>query len=101
MAGRRGTPVTTAQGVARVSVRRVVGTAFTIYRRRLALALVVATLPVLIEHQVVHTIEALVGLPFLALLVLNLAGIVLVMAPVTRCEVVLAYALTCRSIEPV
>jgi hypothetical protein len=70
-------------------------------RPRFAVALVVVTLPVLIEHEVVHAIEALVGLPFLALLALNLGGMVLVLAPVTLCEVVLAHALTGRSIEPV
>lgn len=54
----------------------------------------------LIEHEVAHAIEALVGLPFPALLTLNLGGMVLVLAPVTLYEIVLAHALTGRSIEP-
>jgi hypothetical protein len=70
-------------------------------RPRFAVALGVVTFPVLIEHEVVHAIEAVVGLPFFALLALNLVGMVLVIAPVILCEVVLAYALTGHSIEPV
>jgi hypothetical protein len=85
--------------------RRGVGAAMVrsseLVRPRFALALMVATLPVFIEHEVLHGIEAVIGLPFLPLLVLNLAGMVLVIAPVTLCEVVLAHALTGRPIQPV
>jgi pyridoxine 5'-phosphate synthase PdxJ len=55
---------------------------------------------VLIEREVAHAIEALVGLPFPALHALNLGGMLLVLAPVTLCEIVLGHALTGRSIEP-
>jgi hypothetical protein len=82
-------------------VRAAVVSSARLVRPRFAVALVVVTLPVLIEHEVVHAIEALVGLSFLALLALNLGGMVLVLAPVTLCEVVLTHALTGRSIEPV
>lgn len=70
-------------------------------RPRFALALGLVTIPVLLEHEVIHAFEAVVGLSFLPLLALNLAGVLLVVAPVTLCEIVLAHALTTGRIEPV
>jgi hypothetical protein len=74
-------------------IRAAVVRSIQLVRPRVALALAVVTAPVLIEHEAVHAIEALFGLPFLALIILNLAGMVLVLAPVSLCEVVLAHAL--------
>lgn len=65
-------------------------------RPHLGLAVLVVALPVLVEHQVLHAIEALVGLPALVDFALHLLGVVLVVAPVTLCEVVLAHRLTGR-----
>lgn len=63
-------------------------------RPRFALALLIVTVPVLVEHEVIHAIEAAADLPFLALVALNAAGVLLVLVPVTLGEVVLAHALT-------
>ena len=70
-------------------------------RPRFALALAIVTVPVLVEHEVVHVIEAVTGLGLAALFAVNLAGILLVITPVSLVEAVLAYGLLGRSIEPV
>jgi hypothetical protein len=74
-------------------VRSAIVRSVQLVRPRFAMSLLVVTMPVLIEHEVVHAIEAIVDLPFIALVTLNLAGTVLVLAPVCLCEVVLAHAL--------
>ena len=62
---------------------------------------VLVTIPVLVEHEVIHAIEACADLPPCRCSLINLAGVVLVLAPVTLCEIVLAHALTTGEIDPV
>jgi hypothetical protein len=84
-----------------LDVRTALGRSARLMRPRLGLGVVVVALPVLIEHEVVHALDELAGLPGIVAFGLRLAGIVLVIAPVTLCEVVLAHALTDRPIEVV
>lgn len=68
-------------------------------RPRFALALGVVTVPVLVEHEAIHAIETLADLPFLPLVALNYAGVLLILVPVTLTEIVLAHALIGESVE--
>lgn len=62
-------------------------------RHAVTTALVV-TLPVFLEHQVLHAVEAIVELRFLALWLLHTVVAVMVLVPVVLCEITLAYSVT-------
>ena len=58
------------------------------------LVLAIVTVPILAEHQLLHLVEGLMHLRVLLVLVLHLALLSLVVAPVLVSEVVLAHQLT-------
>jgi hypothetical protein len=60
---------------------------------RFGLTFVVVTLPVLIEHQVLHALEAWLSLPFLVLWAVNAVAAVAVLVPVVVTEITLAHHL--------
>ena len=62
-------------------------------RRRFGLTLLVITLPVALEHQVLHALEAWLGLPFLALWAMHAAAAVIVIVPVVVAEITLVHHL--------
>jgi hypothetical protein len=62
-------------------------------RRRFGLTLLVITLPVAVEHQVLHALEAWLGLPFLALWAMHAAAAVIVIVPVVVAEITLVHHL--------
>ena len=61
--------------------------------RRFGLTFVVVTLPVLVEHQVLHALEAWLGLPFVPLWILHAVAATLVLVPVVVVEITLAHDL--------
>jgi hypothetical protein len=65
--------------------------------RRFWLVLGLVAVPIAVEHQVLHALEAWLGLPLLPLWLLHTAAAVLVVVPVVLVEVTLAYLLTGRS----
>ena len=62
-------------------------------RRRFGLTLFVITLPVAVEHQVLHALEAWLGLPLLVLWTLHASAAVIVIVPVVVAEITLLHHL--------
>jgi hypothetical protein len=62
-------------------------------RRRIGLTFLVVTLPVAIEHQVLHALEGLLSLPFLVLWLVHAVTAVVVLVPVVVTEITLAHHL--------
>lgn len=62
-------------------------------RRRFGLTLLVVTLPVAVEHQILHALGAYLTLPFVTLWVAHAAAAVVVLVPVVVVEITLAHAL--------
>lgn len=71
------------------ALRRSVG----LTRHRFGLTLLVITLPVAVEHQVLHALEAWLGLPFFLLWVMHAAAAVVVIVPVVVTEITLLHHL--------
>ena len=61
--------------------------------KRFALALVVVSVPVAIEHQVLHGLELWLGFPVVVLWLVQCAAALVVLVPVVLCEIILAYDL--------
>lgn len=62
-------------------------------RRRFALTAVVVTLPVAVEHQVLHALGAYVDWPFIVLWLIHAVAAITILVPVVVVEITLAHAL--------
>jgi hypothetical protein len=66
----------------------------TLTSKRFGLTLLVVAVPVAVEHQVLHALEAWIGMGFAVLLALHALAAVLVLVPVVLCEITLAHHLS-------
>jgi hypothetical protein len=66
--------------------------------RNIGTTLLVVTVPVVLEHQALHAVEAVLHLPLLALWVIHTAVAVMVLVPVVLAEITLAFTLTGHSL---
>ncbi len=62
--------------------------------KRFGLTLLVVAVPVGVEHEVLHALEAWIGFRFAVLLLLHAVAAVLVLVPVVLCEITLAHELS-------
>jgi hypothetical protein len=74
-------------------VRSALRRSIQLVRRRFWLTLVVITLPVAVEHQVLHALEAWLSLPFVALWAMHAVAAVIVIVPVVVAEITLVHHL--------
>lgn len=68
--------------------------------KRFGLTLLVVAVPVGIEHELLHALEAWIGLRFIVLLALHAVAALLVLVPVVLCEITLAYELSGERLVP-
>jgi hypothetical protein len=70
-------------------------------RRRFGLTAAVVTLPVAVEHQILHALGAYLELPFFVLWAVHAAAAVVVLVPVVVVEITLAHVLRATESAPV
>ena len=76
-----------------LSVRTAIARSVDLTRRHPLVTVVVVTLPVLFEHELLDALDVLWDLSFLVLFGAHIAMAVLVLAPVVLCEIALAFTL--------
>jgi hypothetical protein len=76
-----------------LSVREAMARSVDLTRRHLLVTVVVVTLPVVLEHELLDALDILWDFSFLVLFGAHIAMAVLVLAPVVLCEIALAFTL--------
>jgi hypothetical protein len=79
--------------IERIPGRSALRRSVALVRHRFALTFVVVTLPVAIEHQILHALGAYLDLPFVVLWAVHAAAAIVVLVPVVVVEIVLAHEL--------
>jgi hypothetical protein len=74
-------------------VRSALGRSVSLTRRRFWLTLVVVTLPVAFEHQIMHALAVWIGMPFLTAWLVHAIAAVVLLVPVVVVEITLAHHL--------
>jgi hypothetical protein len=76
-----------------LGVREAMARSVDLTRRHLLVTVVVVTLPVVFEHELLDALDIFWDFPFLVLFGAHIAMAVLVLAPVVLCEIALAFTL--------